>query len=42
MVLVRSSGLRVKIVVGQPAAWKKLPYSTATLLPPMITHRRGS
>jgi hypothetical protein len=30
------------MVVWQPAAWKKLPYSTATLLPPMTTQRRGS
>ncbi len=36
------SGLRVRIVVCTPAAWKKEPYSMATFEPPMITHRLGS
>ena len=31
-----AAGERVRIVVSQPAAWKNEPYSTATLLPPMI------
>ena len=35
-------GLRVRIVVCTPAAWKNEPYSMATLEPPMITQRLGS
>jgi len=34
--------LRVRIVVGIPAALKKEPYSMAILDPPMITHLLGS
>ena len=36
------SGLRVKIVVWQPVAWKNDPYSRATLEPPTMTQRFGS
>ena len=39
---VRISGERDTMVVSQPVAWKNAPYSMATLLPPMITHRVGS
>ncbi len=39
---VSISGLRVRIVVWHPVAWKNDPYSRATLDPPMITHRFGS
>ena len=38
---VRISGLRVTIVVWQPAAWKNEPYSMATFDPPMITQLVG-
>ena len=39
---VSISGLRVRIVVWHPVAWKNDPYSRATLEPPMITQRFGS